>query len=164
MIILLRPFHQTFRIPTTAKTVLKTWLWPWWCREILSDESECHHSEFQILLNDCKEYKNVENISKNSRTLRNFIIRAFHIVKLVLTSTVSNTRSISRLKLVYRHLRTTMRDKIPDSLLVLQFTLDNLTLEGSEKNLKLQRVQNNERTQTNSYLIHVNNRPGRICM
>lgn len=69
-----------------------------------------------------KECENVDDISKKSCSLRNVIPRAFHIVKLVLTSPVSSAsseRSFSRLKFVYNHLRTTTGDKRLDSLLVL---------------------------------------------
>ncbi|KAF0713706.1 52 kDa repressor of the inhibitor of the protein kinase-like, partial [Aphis craccivora] len=124
MVILLRPFQETFRIPADRKncTIYMIEAMIKVCPEILLDEPECLHSEIQILLDASKECKNVDDIFKKACMLRNVIPRAFRIVKLVLTSPVSSAsseRSFSRLKLVYNHLRTTMSDERLDSLLVL---------------------------------------------
>lgn len=124
MVILLRPFQETFRIPADRKncTIYMIEAMIKVCPEILLDEPECLHSEIQILLDASKECKNFDDIFKKACMLRNVIPRAFRIVKLVLTSPVSSAsseRSFSRLKLVYNHLRTTMSDERLDSLLVL---------------------------------------------
>jgi len=59
MVTLLRPFQETFRIPTDRKncTIDMIEAMIKLCPEILLDEPECLHSEIQILLDASKECK-----------------------------------------------------------------------------------------------------------
>lgn len=66
------------------------------CPYILSVEPESLHSEIQIVLDACTIYANFKDIFKKASTLKNVMLRAFCIVKLVLTlpvSYASNERS-----------------------------------------------------------------------
>lgn len=93
------------------------------CPEIFLNEPEYLHFKIHILLDACKECENFKDISKKPYILRNVIpYNASCIVKLVLiwpVSSASNEGSLSRLKIFYNHLRTTMSDKKLDFLLIL---------------------------------------------
>lgn len=68
---------------------------------------------------------------KKAYILRRVILKAFHIIRLILISLVSSAsseRSFDRLKLVFNHLRTIMNDERLDSLMVF-FSAKNIVDE-----------------------------------